>query len=87
MLTVYHKTVPISLHLFYKTRFDDGEKIDSCLIRFLRDAFFSCKNSPKEQKKRPRRLERRFCSKALRPEIQKEAEEILVNEEARFVSK
>jgi len=34
-------------------RFDDGAKNDSCLIRFLRDAVFPCKNSPKGQKKTP----------------------------------
>jgi len=53
ILTVYHKTIPISLYLFYKTRFDDGAKNDSCLIRFLRNAVFPCKNSPKGQKKTP----------------------------------
>ena len=77
ILTVYHKTVPISLYLFYKTRFDDGAKNDSCLIRFLHDAVFPVKAARKDRKKRPRHLERRFCFKALRLKIQKEAEEIL----------
>lgn len=49
----FYKTVLISLYLFYKTRFDDGAKNDSCLIRFLRDAVFPCKSSPKGQKKTP----------------------------------
>lgn len=53
------------------------QKNDSYLIRFLHDAVFPVKAARKGRKKRPRHLERRFCFKALRLKIQKEAEEIL----------
>jgi len=88
ILTVYHKTVLISLYLFYKTRFDDGAKNDSCLIRFLRDAVFPCKNSPKGQKKNAFDGSKGiFYSKRCGSKFKRRQRRFCLNEEARFVSK
>jgi len=88
ILTVYHKTIPISLYLFYKTRFDDGAKNDSCLIRFLRDAVFPCKKQPERTEKNAFDISKGvFASRRCGLKSKRRQRRFCLNEEARFVSK
>jgi len=66
------------LYIFFTRRvLMMAQKMIHAWFVFCAMRFFPVKAARKDRKKRLRRLERRFCFKALRPEIQKEAEEIL----------